>query len=42
MTDGYLHELRVMKKTLDVAELKAEFHKWVTMFRKLFYKEEYL
>lgn len=42
MTDGYLHELRVMKKTLDVAELKAEYHKWVTMFRKLFYKEEYL
>ena len=42
MTDGYLHELRMMQKPLDVNALMQEFYRWCGMLKQLVYKEEYI
>ena len=42
MTDGYLHELRMMQKPLDVNALMQEFYRWCSMLKQLVYKEEYI
>lgn len=42
MADGYLHEIRMLNQEPDMDVLTAEFRKWMDMFRKFVYKEEYL
>ena len=42
MTDGYLHELRMINQPLNVDELMKEFHCWCHMLKQLVYKEEYI
>lgn len=42
MADGYLHDLRMSGKPMDVDMLREEFDRWMDMFKKLVYKEEYL
>ncbi len=42
MADGYLHDLRMSGKPMDVDMLRGEFDRWMDMFKKLVYKEEYL
>lgn len=42
MTDGYLHELRMLGKNAEIPELLKEYKKWTSMLRQLVYKEEYL
>lgn len=41
MADGYMHELRTTGQPYEVKSLKAEFEKWMGMFKKFTYKEEY-
>lgn len=41
MADGYMHDLQMSGKPVDVCVLMEEFDRWMTMFRKLVYKEEY-
>ncbi len=42
MADGYLHEIRMLNQDPDMDALMTEFTKWMDMFRKFVYKEEYL
>ena len=42
MADGYLHEARMLGQQPDMDVMMAEFTKWMEMFRKFVYKEEYL
>lgn len=42
MADGYLRELQMLKKPLELSALEKEFHEWTQMFKKLAYKEVYL
>ncbi|WP_411335434.1 TetR/AcrR family transcriptional regulator [Ruminococcus gauvreauii] len=42
MADGYIHELQMENKKLDVDLLAQEFEDWMDMMKKLTYKEEYL
>lgn len=42
MTDGYLHEARMLDQAPDMDALMAEFKKWMDLFRNFVYKEEYL
>lgn len=42
MMEGYLYDLRLMQKPLNVEEMMEEFYKWEAMFKQLAYKEEYL
>ena len=41
MTDGYMNDKRRQGLPILVEEIQKDFHEWVTMFRKLVYKEEY-
>lgn len=40
--DGYLRERRRIKKKTDINELLEEFNSWISMFKRMAYKEEYL
>lgn len=42
MCDGYLHEVQMSQKPIDVDGIMKEFHRWMNMFRKMIYKEEYV
>lgn len=42
MADGYLREIQMQKRPLDLSALEKEFHEWTVMFKKLAYKEVYL
>ena len=41
MTDGYMNDKRRQGLPILVEEIQKDFHEWITMFRKLVYKEEY-
>lgn len=42
MTDGYLHERQMAGQPLEVSGMMGDFHRWVELFRRMVYKEEYL
>lgn len=42
MTDGYMHQKQVQEENIDMEELMKVYEKWIDMFRKISYKEEYL
>lgn len=41
MADGYMHDLQMTGKPVDVETLAQEFDRWMKMIKKLVYKEEY-
>ncbi|NCB91174.1 MAG: TetR/AcrR family transcriptional regulator [Clostridia bacterium] len=41
MADGYMHELKMSGKPIKITDMMEEFRRWVTMMKKLVYKEEY-
>lgn len=41
MADGYLHQQRCLKKSIDIDELMDEFMDWCAMLKAYAYKEEY-
>lgn len=42
MADGYVRQLELERKPLDLKEMMAQFDRWSEMFKKMAYKEEYL
>lgn len=42
LTDGYMHEKMMAGQNLDFNEMMTDFRKWMKMFKKISYKEEYL
>lgn len=42
MTDGYMNDKRRAGLPIKQKEIMADFHRWIEMFRKISYKEEYL
>lgn len=42
LMDGYLHERQMQGKDLCLEEIERELERWMEMFKKLAYKEEYL
>ena len=40
--DGYLRERRRLKKKADMNDLLDEFNSWISMFKRMAYKEAYL
>lgn len=42
MAYGYIYELRLSGRELDLDKIMVEFEEWKDMFRKISYKEEYL
>lgn len=42
MADGYLHQLRMQEKPLELPALESEFLKWCNYFKSVSYKEEFL
>lgn len=41
MADGYMHEMHMTGKRVTPEELAEEFERWMTILKKLVYKEEY-
>lgn len=41
MADGYMHELEMNKKEIELHVLQEEYGNWMSMMKKLVYKEEY-
>lgn len=39
MADGYLRQLQMLKKPLELSVLEKEFHEWTLLFKKMAYKE---
>lgn len=39
MTDGYMHQMEQSGVKLKVDDIQQEFHRWVTMMKKMVYKE---
>ena len=42
MTDGYMNEKRRLGLPIKQEEIMTDFRKWMDMFRRITYKEEYL
>lgn len=42
MTDGYLHARQMEGKPIVLEEIDREFARWIQMFKRIAYKEEYL
>ena len=42
MTDGYMNEKRRLGLPIKQEEIMTDFRKWMNMFRRITYKEEYL
>lgn len=42
MADGFLHEKRVLGQPISLDEIMDQFEIWMTMFKPMVYKEEYL
>lgn len=41
MADGYMHDLQMAGKPIEVETLANEFDRWMRMIKRLVYKEEY-
>ena len=41
MMQGYLYELQLSRREIDIEVLMAEFREWSTMFKRFTYKDEY-
>lgn len=41
MADGYMHDVEMTGKTVDLEKIMDEFVNWMKMVKKLVYKEEY-
>ncbi|MDD2959501.1 MAG: TetR/AcrR family transcriptional regulator [Lachnospiraceae bacterium] len=42
MADGYMHDMKMNRRKLELYELQKEFHTWIRMLKRLVYREEYL
>ena len=41
MADGFVHEMRISGKTLNLEVMEKAFNEWLVLMKKLAYKEEY-
>lgn len=41
MGEGYMYELQLKGKALDLDQIMKEFDKWIAIFKKIAYKEEF-
>ncbi|SHK62432.1 TetR/AcrR family transcriptional regulator [Hespellia stercorisuis] len=42
MADGYMHDLKMCGRVIELEDMMAQFEIWMSMLKKLTYKEEYL